>query len=318
MRRLAGVASVAAALFLGATSAWAQPDAVAQEHLKNLRFLLGDWELTGEMHWAGQQAEPFEYQRQFRWTMDRSFIQTSITEAKNGRREVRHKSMIEWDAKLDTIKETGFWHADTPDGMATLSEVVTWSKDGKNWLIRADNLEGIYTVIDRDTHKYEATFRGDDGSENSWHFTAKRKKKPTMADAKESFAYLKGEWTTVWSNGDSNDAKWELLENGLGLVGRFVDDDVWEGMEIATWRPHQRAVVVTGCGEVGNYYQLKYTDLQRDSSHGTISGVLPDGKAMQGNFMLKRTDKDHFEFQFYGTAGGEDYELIGKSNRKPE
>ena len=58
MRRLAGVASVAAALFLGATSAWAQPDAVAQEHLKNLRFLLGDWDLTGEMHWAGQQAEP--------------------------------------------------------------------------------------------------------------------------------------------------------------------------------------------------------------------------------------------------------------------
>ena len=226
--------------------------------------------------------------------------------------------MIEWDAKADTIKETGFWHADSPDGMVTLSEVVTWSKDGKNWNIRAENLEGIYTVVDRDTHKYEATFRGDDGSENSWHFTAKRKKKATTVDATESFAYLKGEWTTEWSNGSSVDAKWGMLEDGLGLVGRFVDDDGHKGMEIAVWRPKQRAVVVTGCGEAGNYYQLRYTDLQSDSSHGTISGVLPNGKAMQGNFTLKRTDDNHFEFRFCGTADGEDYELIGKSTRKPE
>ena len=75
MRRLAVITSVAAAFFLGATSAWAKQEAPAQKHLKNLRFLLGDWELTGEMHWAGQQPEPFEYERRFRWTMDRTFIQ---------------------------------------------------------------------------------------------------------------------------------------------------------------------------------------------------------------------------------------------------
>ena len=63
-------------------------------------------------------------------------------------------------------------------------------------------MEGVYTIVDRSTHKCEAKFRGGDGSENSWHFTARRNKKATVADAKESFDYLRGEWTTEWSNGD--------------------------------------------------------------------------------------------------------------------
>jgi hypothetical protein len=316
MRRFAVIVSVVAALFLSTTSVWAQEEALAYKHLKDLKFLLGNWDLTGEIHWAGQQPEPFTYQRQFRWTMDRSFIQTTITEAKNDRREIRHKSMIEWDAKAEGIKETGFWNMENPTGISTMSEVVTWSKDGKQWLIRADNLEGVYTIIDRDTHKYEAKFRGDDGSENSWHFTAKRRKKATAANAKESFAYLQGEWTTEWSNGDVLQAKWDLLENGLGLIGRFVDNDGYEGMEIAVWRPKQKAIVVTGCGTAGNYYQLKYTDLREDSSHGTIFGMLPDGMAIQGNFTLKRTDDNHFEFGFHGTGNGNDFEFVGKCTRK--
>ena len=85
------------------------------------------------------------------------------------------------------------------------------------------------------------------------------------------------------------DAKWEPLENGLGLIGRFVDNDGREGMEVALWRPQQKAIVVSGCGAAGDYYQLRYRDrdLRKTRATGTISGVLPDGRAMQGSFTLK-------------------------------
>ena len=147
-----------------------------QKHLKPLQHFIGDWELVGEIQLAGQPKVEFVFHRRLGWTMQNNFIETVITQIVDGKTEIRHKSMIGWDAKAEQITESGFWSSNLPIKDPAWTEVVTWAPKDETWLIRREGVSGVYTIIDEDMHKYECKFGGDDGSENSWHFTAKRVK----------------------------------------------------------------------------------------------------------------------------------------------
>ncbi len=147
-----------------------------QLKLKPLAFFLGTWELTGEVNLAGQPTTSFVFEQQFRWDLGNNFIQCTSSETKDGKTELRHRAMIGWDAKTQQITCWGFWNPGAESKLSPWAETVTWTQDGKTWKIEKEGVNGLYTIVDKDTHQYECTFKGDDGSSNSWHFTAKRKK----------------------------------------------------------------------------------------------------------------------------------------------
>ena len=148
-----------------------------RKHIEPLQYFIGDWELTGEINLAGQPKAPFVIHRHLEWTLGDNFIETMMTQVMDGKKEIRHKSIIGWDAEKEQITEWGFWTSHLPTKHPAWAETVTWSKEGKTWLIERENVKGVFTIIDENTHKYECEFKGDDGSENSWYFTAERKKK---------------------------------------------------------------------------------------------------------------------------------------------
>ena len=163
--------------FLSAQEETRKGQSLHHKQLEPLQGLLGEWKLTGEVVLAGQPKIPFVFHRHIGWTLGNNFIETSMTEMVDGKKEIRHKSIIGWETESNSITEWGFWNTNLPTDTQVLTETVTWSRDGENWVIEKDKVRGVYTIIDQDTHKYECQFGGDDGSANSWHFTAKRKKK---------------------------------------------------------------------------------------------------------------------------------------------
>lgn len=95
-----------------------------QQHLKPMQYFIGDWQLTGEIELAGQPKVPFVFVRQFKWDLGRNFIQAAMTETKDGKTELRHRSMIGWDSKSQSIKEWGFWNSDLPTDNPSWAETV--------------------------------------------------------------------------------------------------------------------------------------------------------------------------------------------------
>ena len=126
---------------------------------------------------AGQPKSSFVFERQFRWDLGNDYLQSTMTETKDGKTELRHRSMIGWEPKTQQITEWGFWSSNPSVQLPPLAETVTWVKEDGKWRIEMEDGNGLFTIIDKDTHKYECTFNGDDGSDNSWHFTARRKPK---------------------------------------------------------------------------------------------------------------------------------------------
>ena len=149
MKRLILVGTLAvgvclAGLCLGQeTTGSANESPSSQEQLKALAYFLGGWELTGEINLAGQPTMKFAYERQFKWDLGNNFIQTTTTETKDGKSELRHRSMIGWEAKPQRITEWGFWNANLPTELPAWAETVTWSKEGENWRIEREGVSGL-------------------------------------------------------------------------------------------------------------------------------------------------------------------------------
>jgi hypothetical protein len=53
-----------------------------------------------------------------------------------------------------------------------------------------------------------------------------------------------------------------------------------------------------------------------DRLAGAVSGVLPDGRPIQGKVVVEKASDDAFEVYFKGTADGEEYTDVGKFERK--
>ncbi|MHB0959070.1 MAG: hypothetical protein ACYC0X_27335 [Pirellulaceae bacterium] len=263
-----------------------------QEQLKALAYFLGGWELTGEVNLAGKPTIVFTYERQFKWDLGNNFIQTTTTETKDGKAELRQRSMIGWEAKPQRITEWGFWNAYPPSELPAWAETVTWSKEGENWRIEREGVSGLFTIIDQNTHKYECTFRGDDGSENSWHYTATRKTMTPTPQVKQTalpddivkeMRFFVGEWTV----------EGEVL--GKALKGRWS----------AKWSPEKHCLVIRyplaldgeeifGNGVMGWDTATKKLLIQMFYSNGVIETV---------RYTVESPGV--FKGAFAGSAGGE-------------
>jgi hypothetical protein len=281
------------------------------EYLKPLEYFIGDWELTGEVDLAGKPALPFVYQRHLGWTLGKNFIETTIMETKGGTTEVRHKSIIGWEAKAKRITEWGFWNSNLPTEAPAWAETVTWSKDGETWLIERENVRGVLTIIDRDTHKYECQFRGDDGSENSWHFTAKRKDTAKAAEATRTalpdniakeLGFFVGEWTAEGNLAGtplkgSWSARWAPQKHCILLSALFtLDGEEVHGTGITGWDNSKEEVVTRTFFSNGAMEDIRY----KLASPGVLKGihtVSTRGEPFKANCEVRTEQFDKWTFK---------------------
>lgn len=255
-----------------------------QLQLKPLAYFIGNWELTGEVNMAGQEKAPFVFEEQFRWDLGNNFIQCTSTETKDGKTDLRHRAMIGWDAKTQQIKSWGFWNPGAESKLSPWAETVIWVQDGGKWRIEKEGVDGLFTIIDKDTHKYECTFRGDDGSNNSWHFTAKRKTttKPTEAtqtklpeNVAKELGFFVGDWTAEgylaakplkgrWST------KWAPQKQCL-LTSCFfeLDGEKVSGNGVSGWDSSKEEVVTTQFLSNGVVEEVRY----KIASPGVLKGI---------------------------------------------
>ena len=146
MKRLILVGTLAvgvclAGLCLGQeTTGSANESPSSQEQLKALAYFLGGWELTGEINLAGQPTMKFAYERQFKWDLGNNFIQTTTTETKDGKTELRHRSMFGWEPKTQRIIEWGFWNLNLPTETSNIGRDRDLVQDGEKWRIEREGI----------------------------------------------------------------------------------------------------------------------------------------------------------------------------------
>lgn len=305
----------------------AKPTFANHEQLKALQPFIGDWELTGEVQLANRRADPFVYQRHVAWTLGGNFIETRITEAVGGKTQLRHQTLIGWDKKAKRITEWSFWNADLPGETAAWAETVVWSRDGDKWLVDiADGVaSGVFSFIDQDTYTYECQFRGDDGSENRWHFTAKRKKASPAAEAKPSalpdhiakeLNFFVGEWavegqqagkpvTGRWS------ARWSPQKECILLNAFFaVDGEVAHGTGMSGWDSTTEEIVTRTFFSNGALEDIRYKLV----SPGVLRGAhtaSAKGKSFKGDCEIRTKQPDEWTFNSKASAlSGKEQEAV--------
>lgn len=290
-----------------------------QEQLKALAYFLGGWELTGEVNMAGQPTVPFVNERVFKWDLGNNFIQTTTTDTENGKTVLRHRSMIGWEAKPQRITEWGFWNSNLPTELPAWAETVTWSKEGENWRIEKEGVSGLFTIIDQNTHKYECTFRGDDGSENSWHYTATRKTAAPAAQVKQTalpddivkeLRFFVGEWTVEgevlgkalkgrWSAKWSPEKHCLLIRYPLALDGEEIFGNGVMGWDTAT-----KELLIQMFYSNGVMENVRYTV----ESPGVFKGVCAGsagGEASQATCEMRTKRPNEWTFQTIGLTVGD-------------
>ncbi|MCL4852830.1 MAG: DUF1579 family protein [Bryobacteraceae bacterium] len=309
------------------TKETAEPTSANHEHLKALQPFIGDWELTGEVQLANRPADPFVYQRHVAWTLGGNFIETRITEVVDGKAQLRHQTLIGWDKKAKQITEWGFWNADLPGETAAWAETVIWSKDGEKWLVDiADGVaKGVFSFIDQNTYKYECQFRGDDGSENRWHFTAKRKKVSPAAEAKSSalpapiakeLDFFVGEWTVEGQQAGKAvtgrwSAKWSPQKECILLNASFtVDGEVSHGTGMSGWDSKAEEIVTRNFFSNGALEDIRYKLV----SPGVLKGVhsaSANGESFKADCEVRANQPNEWTFNSKASAlSGKEQEAV--------
>lgn len=171
MKRTVALTVVMVAASFCCPNVWAQ-DEERPEPLRDrgygekLKWLVGDWELQGQLLLAGKPPLDFVGRRHLEWTLGNNFLSTTMV-VKAADKERSHKSIIGWDRDNQVLTEWGFWDSGN-------HEIVVWTPEGDKWLITREGLKGVYTILGPNKHRYEAEFVSDDGKRNRWHFTADR------------------------------------------------------------------------------------------------------------------------------------------------
>jgi hypothetical protein len=143
------------------------------------------------------------------------------------------------------------------------------------------------------------------------------------ADAQEPhkawFTFLKGEWSYEIAKLDAKGTvTWRLAAKGNALVGRYKDKD-GQSIEIGGWRSDTKTLVADGYGPKGNYWHVEFKKVAADGVEGTNHGVLRDGRAYKGTFIIKKIDDDHYEWHLDAKTGdGHEISLTGKYTRKKD
>jgi uncharacterized protein (TIGR02246 family) len=127
-------------------------EASAQDNLKELEWLVGEWI---------DESDEGEVHTTCRWAENRAFLQRSFQVRIRGRAAMSGTQLIGWDPRLKQIRS---WVFDSDGGF---SESL-WSRDGERWVIksggvvrdgRAASATNILTRVNRDTIRWTSVDR---------------------------------------------------------------------------------------------------------------------------------------------------------------
>ena len=170
-------------ILLGQRAVTAQ-DKTAHEHLKQMDWIIGDWEAETEIppgrDDVGEAGAKMVVQVSWRWMVKRDFIVLNLKQQIGEKSEVG-REIVGWDAKSGQLVHWLFWEG----GKHGKGE---WSVDGDklllNWsIIGPDNKESRgrshLAKVDEDTWTWRGTDQITDGKPSpDWPtMTFKRKKK---------------------------------------------------------------------------------------------------------------------------------------------
>ena len=135
------------------------------------------------------------------------------------------------------------------------------------------------------------------------------------AGMKEWTKYLAGEWTYKVSDGSKGEAKFSFRAKRKAMVGTFKEEGS-TAFELGGWRPDRKAVVVTGFGSKGNYWELEYTKIGAKGGVGKIQGAV-DGVTFKADFSTKVAGPNAWNWSLIGkTPDGDEVKLSAEFLRK--
>ena len=230
------------------------------------------------------------------------------------------------------------------DGLSHASELMGWDAESNCLTLQGFGSEsGSWTIrfTDTSSNKWKGTWKGyfqgkPDGSPctmelkgDSFEYRDTTDGQPLVIKAtrrqaspvsKQWRRYLKGEWTyEISPMNDKGTVTWRIATKGNALVGRFVGDNGVVGMELSGHQKDKARELVTGFSSDGGCWTIEITEQTVDEIKGNNFGVLPDGKTFRGQFVGKKVDENHYEWNFTGNGGdGNPLTMTGKYERKTE
>ena len=131
--------------------------------------------------------------------------------------------------------------------------------------------------------------------------------------------YLKGSWEYEWPEFElKGECTIRFAAKRNALVARGEGNEgPW--VELIGWRRDKDALVLSGYGSSrGDYWQIEHKKVTKDELSGTASGILPDGREVEGRSTRKRINDDKFEIHLEFKAGDETIKAVGTFTRKKE
>jgi hypothetical protein len=172
--------SVAAVLIASTLTAQA---AEPEEHLKDLAWLIGDWECIEELKEDapfGKKGDTFALKGSHRWILGKSAIQFDWTIEVNGEQVAQGRALVAWDGTTGEVMEWAVTNGGTNSG--------PWRQEGDTWVYSAKGFseagktssDTVYTDISRKGATFQIVNRVEDGKklEDTARYVYKRVERP--------------------------------------------------------------------------------------------------------------------------------------------
>jgi hypothetical protein len=116
----------------------------------------------------------------------------------------------------------------------------------------------------------------------------------------EWMQFLKGTWTYEYSSmsSDGGALKGEVTYRPAAkrtAVAARGSDNEGGWAELIGWQSNTKTMVFNGYGSPGNYWHTACNEVSTNRLAGKTTGVLPNGKPVNGKVVIERVDDNQFE-----------------------
>lgn len=256
----------------------------AQQKIKQLEFLLGDWDVTGQDGRVSAMT--------YRFINSDSFIELVADMGNYTYREV-----IRWDLAEKRFVTNAFGGAGGHGAFAWFkSGEKTWKLSGKTpyyWSSgEAVEVDLTLTSVDKDTMKLV----GSVGDTTMGNTARRRKAMSEPASSRDWRKFWLGDWhrVTEWTvNGKTTKSEYDYRCVAAGDANVGFNTDGAGYAIVYSWQPDRAALVETGHSSEADWeivFKPDATDIMRAIS----TGRMRDGRRGVGTNVVKRTGPDSY------------------------
>jgi len=291
----------------------------ANEHLKPLEAMLGQWKMKGE--W--KDGKPFLGEETSVWCLNKNFIQSQGWFSGYDGSRVDYYIITGWDPVSRQIVE---WFSFGDGGHS--QRVGEYNAATRSWVSHEQGVDGKGMVsscdvtvqfVDQDSWTWKST-NVLEGSESrpDLSFTFTRTSPSAAVDYQQWIKYLAGRWTTTDQAGVANDELVEIASGGKSLVscGAFAD-----GVEFTRhfgWEADTKTLVETWYLSSGTHLVNRYQEIDGQKCVGKTTIANSEGQTAHGTIVRERINDDELKSVYRGglPGGTEGFEMTWISKRQ--